>query len=53
MLRDLISLLSPQNQRLFKLNTFAQESEEDLLLEHFSGSEGLSRLYQMDLAFRW
>jgi type VI secretion system secreted protein VgrG len=50
MLTDLISLLSPQNRRLFKLNTFAPESEEDLLLEHFSGSEGLSRLYQMDLA---
>ena len=50
MLTDLISLLSPQNRRLFKLNTFAQNSEEDLLLEHFSGSEGLSRLYQLDLA---
>ncbi len=50
MLTDLISLLNPQNRRLFKLNTFAPVSEEDLLLEHFSGSEGLSQLYQMDLA---
>ncbi len=50
MLTDLISQLSPQNRRLFKLNTFAQGSEQDLLLEHFSGSEGLSQLYQMDLA---
>lgn len=50
MLTDLISLLSPQNRRLFKFNTFAQNNEEDLLLEHFSGSEGLSRLYQFDLA---
>lgn len=50
MLTDLISLLSPQNRRLFKFNTFGQNNEEDLLLEHFSGSEGLSRLYQFDLA---
>ena len=38
MLTDLISLLSPQNRRLFKLNTFAQNDEEDLLLEHFLGA---------------
>lgn len=50
MLTDLMSLLNPQSRRLFKFNTFAPVSEEDLLLEHFSGSEGLSQLYQMDLA---
>ncbi len=32
MLTDLISLLNPQSRRLFKFNTFAPVSEEDLLL---------------------
>lgn len=50
MLTDLLSLLSPQNRRLFRFNAFAQENEEPLLLESFSGSEGLSRLYHLDLA---
>lgn len=50
MLMDVLSMLSPQNKRLFKLNTFAQAGDEDLMLEHFSGTEGLSRLFQMDLA---
>ncbi|WP_422418955.1 type VI secretion system tip protein TssI/VgrG [Pseudomonas sp. GZD-222] len=50
MLTDLLSMLSPQNRRLFKLNTFAQGNEEHLLLENFSGGEGLSRLFQLDLS---
>ncbi|CAI3803474.1 Actin cross-linking toxin VgrG1 [Pseudomonas sp. MM223] len=47
---SIASLLNPQNRRLFKLNTFAAAGEDSFLLESFSGSEGLSRLYQFDLA---
>ncbi|WP_133752981.1 type VI secretion system tip protein TssI/VgrG [Pseudomonas sp. LP_7_YM] len=43
-------MLSPQNRRLFKLNTFGSGDEGDMLLEHFSGSEGLSRLFELELA---
>lgn len=37
---------NPQNKRLFKLNTFASGGEEEMLLEHFSGSEGPSRFFR-------
>ncbi|PBP34561.1 type VI secretion system tip protein TssI/VgrG [Pseudomonas syringae] len=50
MLTDLLSMLSPQNKRLFKLNTFASGGDEEMLLEHFSGSESLSRLFELNLA---
>jgi type VI secretion system secreted protein VgrG len=43
MLMDLLAMMSPQNKRLFKLNTFAQPGDEELLLEYFSGAEALSK----------
>lgn len=41
-------MLSPQNRPLFKLNTVAKAPDEDLMLENFSWTEGLSRLFHMD-----
>ena len=49
MLMDLLAMMSPQNKRLFKLNTFAQPGDEELLLEYFSGAEALSKPFQFDL----
>ncbi|RMQ41776.1 putative type VI secretion system effector, VgrG family [Pseudomonas amygdali pv. mori] len=48
MLMDLAAMLSPQNRRLFKFKNLANP-EQELLLESFRGSEGLSRAYQFDL----
>lgn len=44
------SLLNPQNRRLFKLNIHAESGVESFVVENFSGNEGLSRLYQFNLA---
>jgi type VI secretion system secreted protein VgrG len=41
-------MLSPQNRRLFKFKNLANP-EQELLLESFRGTEGLSRAYQFDL----
>ncbi|POD27227.1 type VI secretion system Vgr family protein [Pseudomonas syringae] len=48
MLMDLAAMLSPQNRRLFKFKNLAN-TEQELLLESFRGTEGLSRAYQFDL----
>ncbi|MBI6667450.1 type IV secretion protein Rhs [Pseudomonas syringae] len=48
MLMDLAAMLSPQNRRLFKFKNLANP-EQELLLESFRGTEGLSRAYQFDL----
>ncbi|KPX47540.1 putative type VI secretion system effector, VgrG family [Pseudomonas syringae pv. helianthi] len=48
MLMDLAAMLSPQNRRLFKFKNLANPGQE-LLLESFRGTEGLSRAYQFDL----
>ena len=50
MLTDVLSMLAPQNRRLFKLNILSQSANDEFLLEHFSGSEALSKLYEFDLA---
>ena len=43
-------MLAPQNRRLFKLNILTQTANDEFLLEHFSGTEELSKLYEFDLA---
>ncbi|MDQ7966287.1 type VI secretion system tip protein TssI/VgrG [Pseudomonas plecoglossicida] len=50
MLTDVLSMLAPQNRRLFKLNILTQTANDEFLLEHFSGTEELSKLYEFDLA---
>jgi len=50
MLTDVLSMLAPQNRRLFKLNILTQTANDEFLLEHFSGTEELSKLYECDLA---
>lgn len=47
---ELQSFMGSQNRRLFKLLGLDASGEEELLLEHFSGSESLSKLYELDLA---
>jgi len=49
MLMDLAALFVPQNQRLVKLTTPLQSTQE-LLLDHFTGSERLSHLFSFNLA---
>lgn len=46
---DLTSIFEPQNRRLIKLSTPTLELQE-LLLENFSGSEGLSQLFNFTLS---
>lgn len=46
---DLTSIFEPQNRRLNKLSTPMLELQE-LLLENFSGSEGLSQLFNFTLS---
>ena len=48
MLMDLAAMLSPQNRRLFKFKNFANPDQQ-LLLESFKGTEGLSRAYNFEL----
>jgi type VI secretion system secreted protein VgrG len=48
MLMDLAAMLSPQNRRLFKFKNLANP-EQQLLLESFKGTEGLSRAYNFEL----
>ncbi|WP_347907336.1 type VI secretion system tip protein TssI/VgrG [Pseudomonas grandcourensis] len=48
MLMDLAAILSPQNRRLFKFKNLANP-EQQLLLESFKGTEGLSRAYNFEL----
>ncbi|MNS43033.1 Phage-related baseplate assembly protein [compost metagenome] len=48
MLMDLAAMLSPQNRRLFKFKNLANP-EQQLLLESFRGTEGLSRAYNFEL----
>ncbi|EKG30220.1 type VI secretion system tip protein TssI/VgrG [Pseudomonas avellanae] len=48
MLMDLAAMLSPQNRRLFKFRNLANPNQE-LLLESFSGTEGLSQAYSFEL----
>lgn len=50
MLTDVLSMLAPQDRRLFKLNILAQTAKDEFMLEHFSGTEELSKLYEFDLA---
>lgn len=50
MLTDVLSMLAPQNRRLFKLNLLSHSANDEFLLEHFSGNEALSKLYEFDLA---
>ena len=42
MLTDVLSMLAPQNRRLFKLNILTQTANDEFLLEHFSGTEELA-----------
>ncbi|WP_275629648.1 type VI secretion system Vgr family protein [Pseudomonas sp. 273] len=48
MLMDLAALFIPQNRRLVKLTTPLQSAQE-LLLDHFTGGEGLSRLFSFNM----
>lgn len=41
MLKDLAAVFAPQKRRLIKLSTVARD-EQELLLEKFTGTEGLS-----------
>lgn len=50
MLTDVLSMLAPQNRRLFKLHLLSHSASDEFLLEHFSGNEALSKLYEFDLA---
>ncbi|MEE3935384.1 type VI secretion system tip protein TssI/VgrG [Pseudomonas viridiflava] len=49
MLKDLTGVFAPQNRRLIKLTTVARD-EQELLLEEFSGTEGLSELFSFELS---
>ncbi|KPZ07659.1 putative type VI secretion system effector, VgrG family [Pseudomonas tremae] len=49
MLKDLTALFAPQNRRLIKLTTVAR-NEQELLLEKFTGTEGLSELFSFELS---
>ncbi|MCF5777569.1 hypothetical protein GIV40_10775 [Pseudomonas poae] len=46
---DLESIFAPQNRRLIKLTTSTLELQE-LLLENFNGTEGLSLLFNFTLS---
>ncbi len=46
---ELTSIFTPQNRRLIKLTTPLQD-DQALLLEHFSGTEGLSTLFSFELS---
>ncbi|MGE7990094.1 type VI secretion system tip protein TssI/VgrG [Pseudomonas sp. NPDC089554] len=46
---ELTKLFTAQNRRLIKLTTPLQD-DQALLLEHFSGNEGLSTLFKFELA---
>lgn len=46
---ELTNIFAPQNRRLFKLTTPIQD-DQALLLEHFSGTEGLSMLFSFELS---
>lgn len=48
MLMDLAAMLSPQNRRLFKFTNLANPDQQ-LLLESFKGTDGLSRAYNFEL----
>jgi type VI secretion system secreted protein VgrG len=48
MLMDFAAMFSPQNRRLFKFRNLANPTQ-DLLLESFSGTEGLSYAYSFEL----
>lgn len=48
MLMDLAAMLSPQNRRLFKFKNLANPDQQ-LLLESFKGTDGLSRAYNFEL----
>lgn len=37
MLTDVLSMLAPQNRRLFKLHLLSHSASDEFLLEHFSG----------------
>ncbi|RMN40979.1 Rhs element Vgr protein, partial [Pseudomonas syringae pv. apii] len=49
MLKDLTAVFAPQNRRLIKLSTVARD-EQELLLEKFTGTEGLSELFSFELS---
>ncbi|MBX6503832.1 contractile injection system protein, VgrG/Pvc8 family, partial [Pseudomonas syringae group genomosp. 3] len=49
MLKDLAAVFAPQNRRLIKLSTVARD-EQELLLEKFTGTEGLSELFSFELS---
>ncbi|WP_191833652.1 type VI secretion system Vgr family protein [Pseudomonas fluorescens] len=49
MLKDLTTLLTPQHQRLIQLTT-PRNKNHQLLLERFTGNEGLSTLFSFELA---
>ena len=46
---DLTKIFAPQNRRLIKLTTPFRD-DQTLLLEHFSGHEGLSTLFSFELS---
>ena len=46
---ELTTLFAPQNRRLITLTTPAK-GEHELLLEQFSGTEGLSTLFSFELS---
>ncbi len=46
---ELTKIFAPQNRRLIKLTTPIRD-DQALLLEHFSGSEGLSTLFSFELS---
>ncbi len=48
MLMEAAGLFTAQNRRLFKFHRFA-DAEQELLLENFNGSEGLSQIYHYDI----
>jgi type VI secretion system secreted protein VgrG len=48
MFTEAAALFSAQNRRLFKFHRFA-DAEQELLLENFNGSEGLSQIYHYDI----
>ncbi|MFR0673115.1 contractile injection system protein, VgrG/Pvc8 family [Enterobacterales bacterium AW_CKDN230030176-1A_HGKHYDSX7] len=47
---DLTKIFAPQNRRLIKLTTPPLQDDQTLLLEHFSGHEGLSTLFSFELS---
>jgi type VI secretion system secreted protein VgrG len=48
-LMDLQSVIGSQNRRLFKVVGLDASGDEELLLEHLSGTESLSKLFELEL----